>query len=117
MALEVTKGCKTTSESFPACITAFVLGWSGLAVHAQIMPFVNSVGLKYRYFAAARAVGAAVSCAVSYGLIKLYPCETQVFSNAGETVPQLFSVSAPACAAMLLLFALIILDLAPTKKV
>ena len=117
MALEVTKGCKIASESFPACITAFVLGWSGLAVHAQIMPFVNSVGLKYRYFAAARAVCAAVACAVSYGLFKLYPCETQVFSNAGETVPQLFSVSAPACAAMLLLFALIILDLAPTKKV
>ena len=73
--------------------------------------------LKYRYFAAARAVGAAVACAASYGLFKLYPCETQAFSNAGETVPQLFSVSAPACAAMLLLFALIILDLAPTKKV
>lgn len=117
MVLEVTKGCKTAAERFPACVTAFVLGWSGLAVHAQIMPFINIVGLKYRYFAAVRAACAAVSCAAAYALFRLFPCETQVFSNAGETVPQLFSVSAPACAAMLLLFALIILELAPIKKV
>ena len=115
--LEVTNGCKIAGEKFPVCVTAFVLGWSGLAVHAQIMPFMKSVGLKYRFFAAVRAVGAAVSCAVSYALFRLFPCEAQAFSNAGETVPHIFSVSAPACAAMLLLFALIILDLAPREKV
>lgn len=113
---EVTSGCSSAAKNFPIPITAFVLSWSGLAVHAQIMPFLNEVGLKYTVFASFRALCAGFTAAVCAVLLKIFPCESSVFSNVSQVTPVAFSVSAPAAAAMLITCALVILDLAPTKK-
>lgn len=117
MVSEVTNGCRIAASEFPLPITAFILGWSGFSVHAQIMQYVSSVGLRYKYFFVARMINAAMSFGVSSVLFKLFPCEVSVFSNVSEIIPQAVSVSVPAAIAMIFLFALVILDLAPGRKV
>lgn len=116
MLCEVTSGCSAAAQKFPIPITAFVLSWSGLAVHAQIMPFLDEVGLKYSLFSSFRALCAGFTAAVCALLLKIFPCDSSVFSNVSQAIPVAFSVSAPAAAAMLITCALVILDLAPNKK-
>lgn len=116
MLAEVTGGCRISASNFPLPLTAFVLGWSGLSVHAQIMTYLISVGLKYKYFAVARVFNASLSMGISYLLFKLFPCQISVFSNVGEIMPKTVSVSVPATVGMLFLSALVILDLAPKRK-
>ena len=117
MAAEVTSGCAISVKSFPLPVTALILGWSGICVHLQLMSYISACKLKYKHFAVARIFNGVVSMAVSFILFRAFPCETSVFSNAGEIMPQSVSVSVPATAGMLFLFALIILDLAPKRKV
>ncbi len=116
MIAEVTVGSKASASSFPLPVTAFVLGFSGLAVHGQLLTHIACVGLKYRYFLVSRLFTATVSMGIAWLLFKIFPCQVSVFSNAGEIIPQGVSVSASATAGMLFLSALIILDLAPKRK-
>ncbi len=117
MLIEVTLGCGECAKNFPLYLISFVLGWSGLAVHCQLMPYISSSGLKYMHFLVGRVFNATVSMGIAYVLFKIFPCEVSVFSNAGEIVPHAVSVSVPATAGMLFLSALVILDLAPKRKV
>ncbi|MCQ2479367.1 MAG: hypothetical protein MJ120_01905 [Clostridia bacterium] len=117
MLCEVTNGCKTAAVKFPASVVAFVLGFSGFAVHAQVLTFLNSVDLKYRLFFASRIINGAVSAAVAQLLFHFFPCEIQVFASSSQIIPVSFSVSAYASAAAIITASLIILDLAPTRKV
>lgn len=114
---EVTIGCRLSAEQFPLPLTALVLGWSGISVHAQLLPYIRCVGLKYRHFAVGRIFNGVFSMGISFILFRVFPCEISVFSNVGEIVPRSVSVSAPATAGLLFLSALIILDLAPKRKV
>lgn len=114
---EVTSGCSEAASGFPLAVTAFVLGFSGFAVHAQILPFSEGVGLKYSVFFASRAINGALSAVIAHFLFKTFPCEIQVFSSSSQIMPVAFSVSAYASAAAIFTAALIILDLAPARKV
>ena len=116
MLCEVTNGCKTSAENFPLPVTAFTLGFSGLSVHAQIMPFAENTNLKYGTFFLFRLVNGILSAVVSAVLFHFFPCEVQVFASSSEIVPVTFSVSAYASAAAIITASLIILDLAPAKK-
>lgn len=116
MVAEVTKGCSTCVKKYPLPFMAFVLGWSGFSVHAQLMPYIAVSGLKYKHFAVARVFNATVSLGVAGILFKLFPCKVSVFSNLGEFVPHVVSISAPATVGLLFLSALVILDLAPKRK-
>ncbi len=117
MLCEVTNGCKTASVNFPVAVCAFILGFSGFAVHAQVLPFFSSVDLKYKLFFAFRIVNGAVSTVAAQLLFHFFPCEVQVFASEAQIVPVSFSVSAYASAAAIITASLIILDLAPARKV
>ena len=114
---EVTGGCAAAVNNFSLPVVGFVLGFSGFAVHAQILTFIDKCGLKYRFFFAARALNGAISAVIAELLFKLFPCTVQVFSSDTQMMPVAFSVSAYASAAAIFTAALIILDLAPKKKV
>lgn len=113
MLTEVTGGCFGATKHFPVCILALTLGWSGLAVHCQILPFLQALGMKMRFFWAARLLIGGAACAVSYILFRLFPCDISVFSNASQIISKPVSVSVPVSAAMLLLSALMLLDIKP----
>ncbi len=114
---EVTNGCAASVNLFPLPVTAFVLGFSGFAVHAQLLPFINETGLEYKAFFAARALNGAVSAALAELLFKLFPCTVQVFGSEIQATPVAFSASAYASVAAIFTAALIILDLAPGRKI
>ncbi len=117
MLAEVTKGCILSAEKFPLSVTALILGWSGLSVHAQLLPYIKTVGLKYRYFAVARIFNGVLSSGITWVLFRIFPCEITVFSNVSDIMPRSVSISVPATIGLLFLSALVILDLAPKRKV
>lgn len=117
MLCEVTAGCRTSAKNFSLPVTAFVLGFSGFAVHAQILPFLDAVKLKYRFFFASRALNGALSAVTAGTLFKLFPCDIQVFSSNAQITPAAPSVSVWGSAAAIITASLIILDLAPRQKV
>lgn len=119
MLSEVTQGCIWAAGNFPACIMALIIGWSGLAVHCQIYPYIRKTGLSILHFWLSRLINGGVATALAWVLFKLFPCEVSVFSNGVSILPQAYSVSAPAAAAMLIMggFAILDIDLARMKKV
>ncbi len=113
---EVTGGCMSASVCFPACVLAFVLGWSGLAVHCQLMPYLKVLGMKITYLWAARLIEGGVSAAAAWVLFRIFPCEISVFSNVSDVISKPYSVSAPAAAAMLVLSALMLTDIKLARR-
>ncbi len=116
MVFEVTSGCNTAAHNFPLPVLGFVLGFSGFAVHAQLLPCLEATEMKYSLFFASRAVSGAMCCGVAGILFNLFPCDVQVFASSVQPVPVAFSVSGYASAAAIFTVLLIILDLAPVKK-
>ncbi len=114
---EVTSGCKVSVKSYPLSVTAFVLGFAGVCIHLQIMKFISLTGLRYLHFFVCRVLHGGLAFAISFVLFKIFPCDVEVFSNMGEIVPKAVSVSVPASLAVIFLFAIVILDLAPKAKV
>lgn len=51
-----------------AAMAGFVLSWAGFSVHAQIVSLLTDTGLRYRPFAAARLLHAAVAMLLVYAL-------------------------------------------------
>lgn len=116
MLTEVTNGCLTASTCFPACVLAFVLGWSGLAVHCQILTCIKKLNMKISIFWLSRIVAGGLATAISFVLFKIFPCEITVFSSLSGIVPKAWSVSAPASAAMLVLSGIMLVDLKSCVK-
>ena len=113
--LEVTSGCKSASGAFGIPAIAFVLGWSGLCVHCQIMQYLHGVRVKLFKFFVIRLITGTVASAVCEILLRFFPCEVQTFASNSLAFNAIFSVSAPAAAALLFMSALLILDL-DTKR-
>lgn len=107
---EVTGGCAQSTKAFPLCVTALVLGWSGLSVHCQLYPFIRQTGLKYSHFCLSRLIHGGISTVIAELLFRIFPCEVSVFSTFTDVTPSLFSVSVPAAVAMLILSAFVIVE-------
>lgn len=116
MITEVTGGCMSASTHFPECVLALVIGWSGLAVHCQIMPYLKAVGMKISYFWASRILSGGLSAFAAWLLFRAFPCEISVFSSSSQIMSKPYSVSAPAAAAMLVLSALMLTDIKLARK-
>ena len=116
MLTEVTNGCMNAAGNFPACILALTLGWAGLSVHFQVLPYLEKLKVRMSFFWISRLLAGGTATAISWLLFKLFPCETSVFSNNANIISEPFSISAPVAAAMLLLSALMLIDINPCKK-
>ena len=107
---EVTGGCARSVRAFPLCVTALVLGWSGVSVHCQLLPFIRQTGMSYLRFCLSRLIHGGVAACIAEILFNVFPCEVSVFSTASGVIPSAVSVSAPAAVAMLALSAFIITE-------
>lgn len=110
MITEVTSGCASAVGIFPVSIQALVIGWGGLSVHCQLLPYVKATGLRLSHFLLSQIIHGSLATALATLLFRIFPCEVSVFSSQSEILPVAFSVSAPAAAAMLVLCAFMILD-------
>ena len=113
---EVSLGCKSFAKSASPVILCAVIGWGGLCVHCQVLPFVRKSGLKLRYFFCGRILHSMLSSLICAGLVKIFPCDISVFSSGTTAVSQTFAVSAPAAAGLLIMCAIFVLDLDTHKK-
>lgn len=113
---EVSLGCSEMSALKNPAVLSAVIGWSGLCVHCQVLPYVIKIGLKLKYFFCARLLHSMLSAFLCSGLLKLFPCEISVFSTGTPQMAQTFAVSAPAAAGLLLMCAIFILDLDTHRK-
>lgn len=113
---EVTNGCMCASGRFPTCILALVLGWSGLAVHFQLLPYLKKMNMKITRFWMGRLIIGGVATAVAWLLFRIFPCEISVFNSATGLVSKPYSVSVPAAVGMIVLSVLMLVDLKPCTK-
>jgi len=113
---EVSLGCKGFAESTSPVILSAVIGWGGLCVHCQVLPYVRKSGLKLRYFFCGRLLHSMLASLICAGLVKIFPCDISAFSSGTSAVSQTFAVSAPAAAGLLIMCAIFVLDLDTHKK-
>lgn len=115
--LEVSSGCIAAVEyGLEIPLITAMLGWSGLSVHCQIMPQLQTVKMPLTIFWATRLLNGGLAAAVCMGLMRLFPCGISAMSNFTTANVNVFSVSAPATAGLMIMCALLILDLDMERK-
>lgn len=115
--LEVTNGCQSACGVLPIPAIAAIISFGGLSVHCQINSYVRTSELKMRYFYTARFVCASLSAIICMELLKVFPCEIQTFATNSNITATAYSVSVPACAALLIMSALLIFEVDTNRKV
>lgn len=73
---EITTGIKYTALSLTPknlSITAFILGWSGLSVHCQVLIFLNNSGLSKKPYFLGKICQAILSGIITYILVLFFP--------------------------------------------
>ncbi len=103
MITEVTGGCVTASGKYPVSVQALIMGWAGLSVHCQLLPYIKETQVKYPHFLLSRLVHGALSATLAEFLFWLFPCQTSVFSTNTDVLPQLYSISVPSAVATVIL--------------
>lgn len=107
--LEVTAGCRTAMDaSLSLPVVAAILGFGGLAVLCQVLPYVTACRIRVSRFFAFRLVGGALSAFYCELLLHLFPRVQAVVLLPENAVVQPVSASAPASAALLLAAAVFI---------
>ncbi len=108
---EVTAGCAFAADGANLYAVAALLAWSGVCVVCQVLPQLKQLGTPLPLFLCFRAAHAALTCAVLWGLLRLFPVDCAVFSTfAGPAAAKSYSVSAPAAAALLALCTVLLAD-------
>lgn len=108
---EVTGGCRAAiGASLPLPVSAALLGWSGLCVQCQLMPYVKALGLRFSVFMAFRALCGALSAAYCGALLRIFRPGAETFLTTAAPAFRATSFSAAASAGLLLMGAILILQ-------
>ncbi len=114
--LECSRGCTALSgQNLP--LIAAVLGWGGISVQCQILPYVLKTGMKPLHFMAGRLLHALTAYGIAQLLTILFPQPIQVFSNSVQAMPVFSSVSVPATVGLIVMSGLLILDIDRKEKI
>lgn len=98
--LEVTSGCVYASDvGIP--MTAFAVGFGGLAVHMQIIAISNKLNINYPLFMAARLIQGSLCALLSYAALQLLPGEAAAAVSINHT--NQYISSTPTGAVMLII--------------
>jgi len=94
--LELSGGVSTASALGPdiagICLCAFIIGWSGLSVHFQVISACSGRGLSYKGYFAAKLISGLLNSILTYVALKLFP---------GIMLPPDVSTAQPAAAVRL----------------
>lgn len=109
-AAEVTSGCREAIRAgLPLPVIAALLGWSGLCVQYQLMPYVTELGISVPIFMSFRALTGALCAAYCGALTNIFRPDTEVFLGTSAPAFQATSFSAAASAGLLLMGAILML--------
>ena len=79
-------------------------------IHCQVLEHIRKCGMSYAKFILGRVANSVFSCAICFGLMKLFHCEKDVFNVISDVTVQPYSVSVSAGIAVLVLGAFLIAD-------
>lgn len=115
---EVTTGCRYAAGTVPLPVIAAILGFGGLCVACQVLPYLDVCDVKLERFFAARVTMAALSALYSSVLLRIFP-RCAPASTAVGVGPLHFTVSlsVPASIILLLMCVILILEVDNRKKV
>lgn len=91
-AFEITGGI-CSGKAPPLDITAMLLSFGGLCIHLQLLPVILKAGMNYFDFFICRLINALFSYGYMRLILRLFPVESYVFSNASGTVAAVSSVN------------------------
>lgn len=80
--LEITAGCSRLSARVPLTVTAFFIGFGGIAVHCQILASVRELPVNRPLFFLTRVAQGIICAGATYILLIITPMESAVFSSA-----------------------------------
>lgn len=114
--LECSCGCAMLpDQSLP--LLAAVLGWGGISVQCQLLPYVLKTNMKPLHFILGRLLHALTAYGMAQLLLMLFPQPVQVLSGTVQTMPVFSSVSAPATVGLITMSGLLILDVDRKEKI
>lgn len=111
MFTEVTNGCVSASSSFPVSIQALIMGWAGLSVHCQLLPYIKQTQVQYLHFLLSRIIQGGLAATVADFLFRVFPCDTSAFSTNTDVLPKIYSVSVPSAVATVILALMLVAEL------
>lgn len=114
--LECSRGVSSLPvHSLP--LLAAILGWGGVCVHCQVLPYVLKTGMSPLRFLLGRAAHAATAYAAARILLLLFPQPVTAFSSGAQPLPAFAAGSIPAAVGLLVMSGLLILDVDRNKKI
>ncbi len=114
--LEVTSGCASAAGKCLCPPLRLCSAGAESACIAKCCTMYPKQSFPCRSFFCGRVANGLLACLISAGLFRLFPCETPVFSNHVQALPQAFAASAPVAAGMLFMCALLILEVEGRRK-
>lgn len=107
--LEVTNACLASRGILPIPIIAGLISFGGICTHFQIMPAINAVKLKYKYFITSRILCGGLTVIICNLLLSFFPVGYDVFSHGTLPKWQSSSTTSAVSIGMLLMCALFLL--------
>jgi hypothetical protein len=114
--LEVTGGCRLAAENgLPLPLIAGILGFGGLSVQCQILPYVTACGVKPSRFWAFRVLSGGLAAVYATALLRIFPHAEPTALLQGQTL-RLSGASVSASVSLLCTAAVFILNTAPDAE-
>ncbi|MCH5316782.1 MAG: hypothetical protein J1E05_02290 [Eubacterium sp.] len=114
--IEITGGIVDNYRLFSLPEIAFLLSFSGLCLHFQLLSIIKKLKMSYFEFFAWRILHALFSYGVCFLLLQVFPTEISVFSNSAQSVAVPFSLNLTLSALMIIGCAVIVLDIESKKR-
>ena len=114
--IEITGGIVDDHRLFSLPEIAFMLAFSGMCLHFQLLSIIKKIGMRYFEFFAWRILHALISYGVCRLLLKIFPSEISVFSNSAQSVAVPFSLNLTLSVLMIIGCAVIVLDIESKRR-
>lgn len=113
---EITGGIVDYYKLFSLPEIAFLLSFSGMCLHFQLLSIIKKINMSYFEFFVWRILHAVLSYGTCCLLLKLFPTDISVFSNSAGSVAVPYSLNLTLSALMILGCAVIILDIESKRR-
>lgn len=107
--LEVTNGCESASDSLPLPIISGILGFAGLCVSLQLLPYISAVKLPLRYFLTFRVINACMTIIITMIILHFFPHTVETISVGSLPAHVNNNISVPVCSGVFIMCFILLL--------
>lgn len=114
--LEITGGIVDDHRLFSLPEIAFLLAFSGMCLHFQLISIIKKIEMRYFEFFIWRIAHALISYGMCRLLLMIFPTEISVFSNSAQSIAVPFSLNLTLSVLMIMGCAVIVLDIESKRR-